>query len=467
MKKHYLLLIILLVVSSGLHAQRFAIADSLPKGAYGTAAWGDYDGDGFKDLVYITQTLSPAEPNILYVYHNVAGHLVKVTQTFPGLSLPAACWGDLDNDGKDDLVVSGFGDTADVLLIYKSNGNGTFTLKNDTLSKINSGSIAIADYNNDGLQDIAISGFLSTPIVSTATQILKNTGSFSFSNIHVSLPGIYRGEIKWYDYDQDGKADLSYTGLTDTGSARVFIFHNDGNDAFHQVNGYMRGAIDGTVDWIDYNGDGRKDLVITGTDSIGASIFTDLYKNNGDGSFPSVTTNLIPFGEPSAADVADFNNDGKPDMCLIGGSAVLPNPGAVFLNDGTATFTQEVLAFPHIDIFTNCVVAAADIDNDGDQDLLCAHYILKNKGGGLDIRERVLEQVAIYPNPASGFLNINNPLQELHITLTDISGRTLLRRKMGKGTHTIGIGHCAAGVYELLLSTGKNEELRKKVTVYQ
>jgi hypothetical protein len=466
MKKYYLFLTLLLLSGLRMQAQNFVHADSLVKGAYGTAAWGDYDGDGKKDLVYITQTLLPNAPNIFNVYHNVAGNLVQVAQTFPSLALPAAVWGDLDNDGKEDLIVSGMGDSSDVLLIYKSNGDGTFTLKNDTLHKLNTGSIAITDYNNDGLKDIAACGFAADLGFSSGTFIFKNQGNFVFKDIHSPLAGIYRGDIKWFDYDQDGKADLSYNGVTNDNNARVFIYHNDGNDSFHQVNGYMRGAIDATVDWFDYNGDGKKDLVTAGVDSNGASNFTDLYKNNGDGTFSLVASNIAAFGEPVAAEVADFNGDGKADLCLVGGSILLPDMGAVFFNTGSATLGIQTLPITNTDLITNCIVAAADIDNDGDQDLLLGNYILKNTGI-VGITDMELEKVTVYPNPAGTFFVVNNPLDVLQISLVDISGKTMLSKTLKKGVHRIEISSCASGVYRLLLASGTGGKLVKPIVVYR
>lgn len=468
MKKYYLLLIVFLVISSGLYAQRFVIADSLPRGAYGTAAWGDYDGDGRKDLVYITQTQVPGDPDIFHVYHNTPAGLVKVSQVFNSITNPAAAWGDLDNDGNEDLVVSGMGNVGH-LFIYKSNGDGTFTEQNGSWHGFSFGSIAIADYNNDGLKDIAAMGILNSGLFSTATIVLKNNGGFNFTDINAGLTGVYRGEIKWFDYDMDGKADLAYSGSDDDGTTiRLHIYHNEGNDVFLPVSGYRKGALEGTIDWLDYDGDGRKDLITTGVDSIGSFAFADVYKNNSTGILTLTSSNLPAFGEPSAADVADFNGDGKADICLGGGSALLATaPAAVFYNTGTANFIAEPIPFNQMDLLQNCIVAAADIDNDGDQDLLCANYILKNNGSILAITEQELEQVIVYPNPAGEYFNINNPLQELQISLVDISGRTVINRKLKKGVYRIDVHNYASGVYGLLLSAGNHARLARPVVIYK
>lgn len=468
MKKYYLLLIAFLFISSALYAQRFVLADSLPRGAYGTAAWGDYDGDGRKDLVYITQTQVPGDPDIFHVYHNTPGGLVKVPQVFNSITNPAAAWGDLDDDGKEDLVVSGMGNVGH-LFIYKSNGDGTFIEQTGSWPGFSFGSVAIADYNNDGLKDIAAMGILSSGLFETATLVLKNGGGFNFTDINAGLTGAYRGEIKWFDYDMDGKTDLAYNGSNEDGTTvRLHIYHNEGNDVFLPLGGYRKGALEGTIDWLDYDGDGRKDLIATGVDSIGAFSFADVYKNNSTGILTLGGTNLLAFGEPSAADVADFDGDGRADICLGGGSDLLSTaPAVVFYNTGTPNFIIEPIPFNQMDLLQNCIVAAADIDNDGDQDLLCANYILMNNGSALKVTEQELKQVSVYPNPAGTYFNISNPLGELQINLVDISGRTVINRKLKKGVYRIDIRNYAAGVYQLILSAGNNARLIKQVVIYK
>jgi len=86
------------------HAQSFTVIDTLPDGAYGNAAWGDFDNDGFKDLAYITQAPPDA---ICKIYHNVGNVFTEVAQHFPLLYNAGVKWGDLNNDGFEDLVANG------------------------------------------------------------------------------------------------------------------------------------------------------------------------------------------------------------------------------------------------------------------------------------------------------------------------------------------------------------------------
>ncbi|KAA5534709.1 T9SS type A sorting domain-containing protein [Taibaiella lutea] len=441
-----ILLFTLLLSSLLSRAQTFTLTDSMRQGAYGTAAWGDYDGDGRKDFVYIAQTMNVDSPDIFLVYHNTATGFVRLPQAFPMMFTPAASWADLDNDGKEDLIASGLVDS-NKIHIYKSNGDGTFELINDTLPGLSAGSIAVADYNNDGLKDILATGFNNAGTASA--YLFKGTGGFHFDTVPATLPGIYFSDVKWHDYDHDGRPDIAMTGIGLL--SRTYIYHNEGNDSFSLASPYMNGGA-GTVDWLDYDGDGWFDLLTAGNDSSGVQNFTDMYHNNGNGTFTMVTTNLPVFGEPVAADIADFNSDGKPDICLSGGNPdFIATFSAMALGSGTTNYNTT--AFKQTDI-TNCIVAAADYDNDGDPDVLFGNYIYRNDGvptGTKDVANPASD-VSVYPNPAKEDLFIETPEKHLQLMLTDRSGRVLQQQKLLPGKNKIPLQQLAAGTYLLIFS---------------
>lgn len=425
-------------------AQNFTVIDSLPIGAYGTAAWGDFDGDGRKDLAYITQTATAGQPDIFNIYHNTPSGFV-LAQSLPHLFLPAAKWADLDNDGKEDLVVLGMENATleNVVHIYKSNGNGTFTLVNDTLEGLAVGSVDIADYNNDGLKDIAACGY--TNHSSIVSLIFRNKGNFEFEDIHTSLFPSSGGEMKWCDYDKDGKQDLAITGLYGN-SGRTHIYHNEDNDSFLLVSNYMKGG-SGTLDWIDYDGDGFMDILTAGVDSSSANNYTDLYQNNGNGTFSlQANFNAPKFGEPTAVDVADFNGDGKTDICFGGSNDTFFNFSALAFGTGSATFNFQ--EFKRLDI-QNCIVAAADIDNDGDMDILLSNFILRNDGV-LNVKNTTNEKmISLYPNPASSGVFIEAKAK-ISIQVINMAGAVLYNAPYSEGTHYLSVSSYTDGNYFIL-----------------
>jgi uncharacterized protein (DUF2141 family) len=437
----------LLVYSQKAVAQTFTVIDSLPIGAYGTAAWGDFDGDGKKDLAYITQTATAGQPDIFNVYHNTPSGLVKLAHSFMHLYTPAAVWGDLNNDGKEDLVVSGMKNTTleSVIQVFQSHGNGNFTLINDTLEGLSVGSLDIADYDNDGFKDIAACGYTNSSNV--VSVIYRNTGNFQFQDIHASLQGSSGGELRWCDYDKDGKQDLAISGLY-AGTSRTLIYHNEGNDSFLLVSPYMKGG-SGTLDWVDYDSNGFFDLLTAGVDSSGAHNYTDLYRNNGNGSFTKLTNfNSPKFGEPVATDVADFDGDGKTDIWFAGGNDSFFLFSAYARNTGTPLFSFSPVYKTDIQ---NCIVAAADIDNDGDQDLLLSNFILRNNGAtGLNDPSQQMK-VALYPNPARDKLFVTGTTNTLHAVLYSSIGIRMMEAEV-RGGEAIDVSCYAPGVYMLLLS---------------
>lgn len=80
--------LVLLLVPVNLQAQHFVKADSLQKGAYGAAAWGDYDGDGRKDIAYIAQANAIHDTDVFVLYKNTPGGFTVAT-SFPMLHTPA------------------------------------------------------------------------------------------------------------------------------------------------------------------------------------------------------------------------------------------------------------------------------------------------------------------------------------------------------------------------------------------
>ncbi|WP_198666900.1 FG-GAP-like repeat-containing protein [Taibaiella helva] len=452
------ILLLSLVLSLSAGAQQFSVIDSLPIGAYGTAAWGDYDGDGRKDLVYIAQTMTEGQPDIFRIYHNTASGMIGVAD-MGFLFNPAAHWADLDNDGKDDLLVSGFAaDTfAPVFRIYKSNGNGSFLLVNDTLKRLAEGGIDVADYNGDGLKDIAASG--TDTAGEPYSLIWRNEGGFRFSDIGAGLAGIRGGELKWQDYDGDGKSDLAMNGVN-WNASRTYIYHNEGNDSFRLASPYMKGGF-GTVDWLDYDADTHPDLLVTGVDSAGQHNFVGLYRNNGDGTFSQVNTNLPAFGEPSAVDIADFDRDGKPDICFGGGNDTFFSFSAMAFGNTTPAF-DRMGSFRQMDV-TNCIVAAADIDNDGDSDLLFSNFLLRNDGPA-SIGSHELPGVVVYPNPVRKLLLLqHSEPDDVALILSDISGKVVYQGKAPSGIHMLDISGYAPGIYQLFMRSGERQSVKRLV----
>ncbi len=192
-------------------------------GVWGSSiAWADYDNDGFIDVVISgygwggTQTV---------LYHNAMSRGVigfdpvynPVTNGsgFTPVNSGAVAWLDCDNDGYQDLVVTGAGYGGPVAKIYHNDHDGTFTDLEANLTPVSVSAVAVGDYDNDGFVDLAISGgddFMTG--ANPKTKIYHNNGNLTFTDIGASLTGTWFGSLDWGDYDNDGRLDLLVTGAT-------------------------------------------------------------------------------------------------------------------------------------------------------------------------------------------------------------------------------------------------------------
>jgi hypothetical protein len=246
-------------------------------------------------------------------FENVATHI--------GLDKTAAGRGtaifDIDGDGYLDVIISSAQAGCSV---YRNNGDGTFTdvtIGSGLEECVNTFIVAVGDYNNDGLDDIYITrlGFYVG-----ACMLWRNNGDGTFTNVTAEAGVECWGPsftAQWVDYDCDGYLDLfvanNLAGAFDRKNPNR-LFHNNGDGTFTEVSGQVGlGTMTPTVGaaWGDYNNDGYPDLFLS--NGVGRS---QLFRNNGDGTFTDVSreagVDAIVFG--SVAFWCDYDNDGWLDL---------------------------------------------------------------------------------------------------------------------------------------------------------
>ena len=404
----------------------------------------DYDNDGWLDLFVLNGTrlegAPPGTTNRLY-RNNRDGTFTDVTDK-AGLVrtgwAAAVTVGDYDNDGFDDLFITGYGHN----VLYRNNGDGTFAdvtekagLRQEAV-RFGSGCTWV-DYDRDGHLDLFVATYLDTTLEQLPkpgenpdcrwkgvpvncgprglptgfVQLFRNNGDGTFTDVSrasgvAAASGSYPMTAVAADYDNDGWPDI-YVACDSTPS---WMFRNQHDGTFREE-ALERGAAlseDGLeqagmgVGLGDYDLDGHLDIFKTH--------FSDdtnvLYRNDGKGYFDDVTiragigveTRFVGWG----AGMVDLDNDGFPDIFVVTGSVYpeverqLPaypfrTPRLVFRNLGDGRFEELIeeagpgIAAAHPS--RGC--AFGDFDNDGDVDVLVMNMneppsLLRNdvSGGG-------------------------------------------------------------------------------------
>ena len=397
------LLIISALTREPLYSQQFtevavelAVADT---GIYsvGGAFWFDYDGDGWLDLYVINRSffLSPfrSRPNRLYRnlgngagFIDVAGDLGA--QVFEGQSWVGA-WADFDQDGYIEIFVHN-GDAVlgnamleNVLLSY----DGTeFTdiapsLNLDGITSMIS--LNIVDFDNDGDQDIFLTG-----IFDFRNHLFRNDGDL-FTEVAIqvgiddSVNSPHRSKDRrgsaWGDFDDDGDLDLYICRAI----IPNLLFRNDleTTGGFTEIAEEMGVAnietADSSPSWVDYDNDGDLDLLIVS--NIGGSVIPNkrLYSNelNNGGSFTDVSEEIGIVDSTRAWSLswADFDNDGDLDLYITSKSSRDLFYRNDILTDGIFSEVSIELGISTLKS-DNYHPTWGDYDNDGDLDLYVTNY---------------------------------------------------------------------------------------------
>jgi hypothetical protein len=400
----------------------------------GGVALFDYDGDGWLDIYFVNgcplpyDRQSPPRPNKLY-RNRGHGTFEDVTERagVAGRGFGMGCAvGDFDNDGHDDLFVTGLGET----ILYRNRGDGTFedvTRRAGVTSSRWTTAAGFGDLDGDSDLDLFVVTYVEVdpdkipacrdefgkPIhcepdmfPAQLDHLFRNNGNGTFTDVSrdagIEVSGGRGLGLAIADLDGDGQLDLF---VANDGSAN-FLFRNLGGLRFEEVGSTAGAAYDGTgqatasmgVVAEDLNGDGRIDLFHTNF----INQMSTLRWNLGGGLFidGTLASNLAATSRSKTgfgAVACDVDNDGNLDLFVANGhtddqpwfNTPMAQAAQLFLGRERGRFD---LASPEVaPYFVHPVVgrgvAAGDLDNDGRVDLVVVHRdvpvaLLRNRTEG-------------------------------------------------------------------------------------
>ena len=332
-------------------------------------SWADYNNDNYPDLLISGWSLS-SKGIISKIYENNGDKTFSDINAGLSGATGSVAWGDYNNDTYPDILLTGnAASNLVVTTIYRNNNDKTFTDINASLDSIYSGgSVAWGDYNNDNFLDILLTGLGKGG--GRISKIYKNNGDETFTEqIQINLTGVYLSSATWADYNNDGFLDILISGQSESGTWGITeLYKNNGNGTFTIQDDNFPNLIFAANKWFDYDNDGNIDLILTGQDYDG--LVSKIYKNNGDGSFSEQTQIQLEGVDVGAVDCADYNNDGFEDILLTGeahsGTGEIPF-SSIYTNTGNGSFEKVDYLFPEV---TESYVSVADYNKDGNMDML-------------------------------------------------------------------------------------------------
>ncbi len=285
--------------------------------SFGSATWGDYDEDGYLDILLTGQNYVQSK-SIATVWQNNSGEIFSdIEAGLPGVIHSSAAWGDYDGDGDlDILLAGGYDDGGDIpkaiAKVYR-NDNGVFTDIYADLTGVYYGSAMWGDYDNDGDLDILLAGHDGGI---KSSKVYRNDNG-EFSDIEAGLIGISSGCAIWGDYDNDDDLDILLTGYDKDMNKISKVYRND-SGKFTDIRAALSEVYNSAAAWGDYDNDNDLDILLTGDD--GADKISEVYRND-NGKFTAVNAGLAGVSNGGVA-WGDYDNDGYPDILLTGEDGV-------------------------------------------------------------------------------------------------------------------------------------------------
>jgi hypothetical protein len=324
-----------------------------------TAELGDFNLDGTLDIV-TTNAGNNYVNTVSVLLGNGDGTFQDQLITTNTVRQAAEAVGDLNADGKPDLVVANA--TSNTLSVLLGKGDGTFSPPLTLFTGSYPSAVAVGDFDADGRLDIA-----ATNEYSNSVSLFLGNGDGSFQLPHSFAVGSSPAGVAIGDVNADGSPDLA---VTNYGGSSVSVLLGNGDGTFQPQKIFATDPWTYRVSIGDVNLDGKLDIV-TGNIQYFSSVSNSVsvLLGNGDGTFlPQKTLSAI--GNPYSVTQGDINGDGKPDL-VVAIAAGFGNTVSMYLGNGDGTY-QAAQSFASGG-FTPYYASLGDLNGDGRSDVVVAN----------------------------------------------------------------------------------------------
>lgn len=270
---------------------------------------------------------------------------------------------DINGDGKADLVTIGRDGLNGTVTTRLGNGDGTFSAAATYINEISGDlhGLTLGDLNGDGLYDLVTADERAGSHGAVAVRLGRGDGTFGAMTSY-AMDEMASFSVAIGDFNGDGIGDLVTQGYTTTmpGFSSVSLRLGRGDGSFGSAVSFNAGNYCTEMKIGDVNGDGVLDIVTAGYDFY-------VHLGNGNGTFKAISTQFFTIITPNALEVQDFNNDGNLDLLCAGWDS---GGGAwsLRLGNGNGTFKAGYGYSDPSDTYND--LSAGDVNGDGNLDLI-------------------------------------------------------------------------------------------------